>query len=225
MSGSIPENGSDKAKAKIEGASGPVNQLIRPLCVTATASSAASASIRCKAKLLKPSAHSAADSPATSKARAGQDVGIANFGVYAMNSLRMEKAYRGWGSELTNEVTMIEADMERFVKLDKGDFTGRKALVKRKEDGITTKLVYLAIDAADADTIGGEPVHAQGRVIGVTTSGAYGHAVKQSLAFAYVEPELSAPGTVLQVSILDEARTARVLVGPVYDPENVRLKA
>ena len=156
---------------------------------------------------------------------AGQDVGIANFGVYAMNSLRMEKAYRGWGTELTNEITMIEAGLERFVKLDKSEFVGREALVKRKEEGIATKLVYLAVDAADADTMGGEPVHAKGRVIGVTTSGAYGHAVKQSLAFAYVEPELSAPGTVLEISILDEARTARVLEGPVYDPENVRLKA
>jgi len=156
---------------------------------------------------------------------AGEPFGVADFGLYAMNSLRMEKAYRGWGAELTNEITMIEADMERFVAYDKGDFTGRAALLKQRQEGIATRLVYLAIEAGDADAMGNEPVLAEGRAVGVTTSGGYGHAVGQSLAFAYVEPALAEPGTALAVSILGEERPARVLAGPVYDPENARLRA
>ena len=137
----------------------------------------------------------------------------------------MEKAYRGWGSELTNEITMIEADMTRFVNFEKGDFIGREALVKRREDGIALQLAYMSLDAGDADALGNEPVSVDGRIVGVTTSGGYGHAVGQSLAFAYLEPGCAAPCTALEVTILGEKRPARVLEGPAYDPKNARLRA
>jgi dimethylglycine dehydrogenase len=156
---------------------------------------------------------------------AGAEHGIADFGAYALNSLRMEKAYKGWGSELTNEITMIEADMERFVNFDKGDFVGRDALLKRREAGVNLKLVYLSIETEDADSLGNEPISAEGRSVGITTSGGYGHAVGQSLAFAYVEPAFAAPGTALEVTMLGEGRPARVLEGPAYDPKNERLRA
>ncbi|HXP74891.1 MAG TPA: FAD-dependent oxidoreductase, partial [Stellaceae bacterium] len=81
---------------------------------------------------------------------AGEANGIALFGTYAMNSLRMEKAYRAWGAELTNEVTMIAADMERFVALDK-DFVGKAATLRAKQAGPPIKLVYMAVDAIDND--------------------------------------------------------------------------
>ena len=147
------------------------------------------------------------------------------FGAYAMNSLRMEKAYRGMGSELTNEITLIEGDMERFVDLGKESFIGKAATLASKQQGARIKLVYLAVDAADADCLGGEPVMSSGRPVGVTTSGAYGFYTQQSLAFAYVEPALAAPGTVLEVDILDRVCTARVLAEPAYDPKNLRLRA
>ncbi len=156
---------------------------------------------------------------------AGAAFGLADFGVYAVNSLRLEKAYKGWGSELTNEITMIEAGLERFVNFDKGDFAGREALLRRREDGIAIQLVYLGVEAGDADPIGNEPVLADGRIVGVTTSGGYGHEVGQSLAFAYVEPGHAAPGSALGVSILGEVRPARVLPEPAYDPRNERLKS
>ncbi|MHA1600148.1 MAG: glycine cleavage T C-terminal barrel domain-containing protein, partial [Alphaproteobacteria bacterium] len=151
--------------------------------------------------------------------------GIANFGVYAMNSMRMEKGYHGWGAELTNEITMIEADMERFAAFGKDDFVGRAALLKRKEEGIATRLVYLTVEADDADAMGNEPVLADGRVVGATTSGAYGHTVGKSLAFAYVEPALATPGTKLDVVILGEPRAAQVVAEPLYDAGNVRMRA
>ena len=156
---------------------------------------------------------------------AGEEFDIANFGVYAVNAMRMEKGYKAWGAELTNEITMIEADLERFVNLNKGDFVGRQALIRRREEGIATRLVYLAVDADDADPLGNEPIYADGRIVGISTSGAYGHAVKQSIAFAYVEPQLAEPGTGLEIPILGERRGARVLAQPLYDPKNERLRA
>jgi len=156
---------------------------------------------------------------------AGKAHGIANFGTYAMNSLRMEKGYKGWGAELTNEITMIEADMERFVAFDKEDFVGRAALLKRREEGVDMKLVLLAVDSDDTDPLGNEPVSANGTAVGITTSGGYGHAVGQTLAFAYVAPEHAAPDSALEVAMLGKTRAARVLARPPYDPKNARLKA
>ncbi len=156
---------------------------------------------------------------------AGQDFGIANFGVYAVNSLRMEKAYKGWGAELTNEITMVEADLERFVGYDKDDFLGKAATLKVQQAGGTTQLVYIEVAAGDCDVHGGEPVIAGGRVVGVTTSGGYGHATGKSLGFAYVEPGLAAPGSVFEIDLLGAPYAAKVLGEPAYDPKNERLRA
>ena len=155
---------------------------------------------------------------------AGREFGIADFGLYAMNSLRMEKAYAGWGAELTNEVTPVEAGLDRFVKPDH-DFVGRAAVMEAKERGVATHLVYLEVQAGDSDVAGGEPVFADGRAIGVTTSGGYGHATRKSLAFAYVNRGFETAGTRLDVELLGDRCPATVLAGPVYDPENVRPRA
>ena len=153
---------------------------------------------------------------------AGEAFGIANFGLYALNSLRMEKAYRGWGAELTNEVTMIDADMGRFIKLDKEDFTGKEATLKQQDR--TMQLVYFEVDATDSDVRGGEPIFDGDTCVGVTTSGGYGHFVQKSLGFGYVAPALAKPGTQLDVDLLGERRQARVLKEPAYDPANERLR-
>jgi dimethylglycine dehydrogenase len=156
---------------------------------------------------------------------AGEEYGIANFGTYAVNAMRMEKAYKAWGAELTTEITMIEADMDRFVDFDKGEFIGRDATLARKEKGIETKLVYVSVDTDDADPAGNEPVFDGDRIIGVTTGGAYGFSVGRSLAFAYVEPDYASPGSEFDISILGSRRRATVLAGPAYDPDNQRLRS
>ena len=155
---------------------------------------------------------------------AGGEFGVANFGLYAVNSLRMEKGYKGWGSELTTELTPIEGGLDRFVDMD-SPFIGREAVVERTRKGVDTRLVYLSVDAVDADAHGNEPVYAGERVVGLTTSGAYGYAVEQSIAFAFVEPDLAGPGTELEVAILGRRCAARVLEQPLYDPANRRLRA
>ena len=156
---------------------------------------------------------------------AGRPHGIRLFGTYAMNSLRMEKSYRGWGSELTSEIDMFEASMERFIRLDKPDFLGKEASLVRQQRGPRIKLVTLAVDNTDSDCMGNEPVYQDGRMVGLTTSGAYGHAADQSLAFAYVEPALAEPGTALQVLMFTERRSARVIADSIWDPRNRRVKA
>lgn len=155
----------------------------------------------------------------------GEPLGIADFGLYAMNSLRIEKGYKGWGAELTNEVTPVEADTLRFVRLDR-PFTGREAVETAKADGVGQHLVYLEVDADDNDAAGGEPVFARGGTapVGVTTSGGYGHATGKSLAYAYLAHGHEAPGTPLEVSLLGERRPAVVLAEPVWDPANARLR-
>jgi dimethylglycine dehydrogenase len=155
--------------------------------------------------------------------QAGAAHGMANFGVYAVNSMRMEKAYPAWSSELTNEITLIEAGLERFVNYQKGDFVGREALLKRKEDGIKIKMIYLEVAAHDADCRGGEPVYHKGSVVGMTTSGAFGHRTGKSLAFAYVQAELEE--TDYEIMLLGELRGARVLNKAAYDPMNERLRS
>ena len=106
-----------------------------------------------------------ADMPAVFDALmdAGQPHGLKLFGSYAMNSLRMEKAYRAWGGELTNEITMIEADMERFVRFDR-EFIGRAATLASRQQGPRIRLAYMEVDAADSDCRGNEPVMRDGRV-------------------------------------------------------------
>jgi dimethylglycine dehydrogenase len=155
--------------------------------------------------------------------RAGEPYGLTLFGTYAMNSLRMEKAYHAWGAELTNEVTLIAADMERFVDFGK-DFIGKQGTLRDKQDGPPSRLVYLSVAATDHDCYGNEPVYHRDRIVGLTTGGAYGHAISQSLAFAYVEPALAQPGTQFEVLMLDRRCPALVLPAAAWDPHNTRLK-
>ena len=158
---------------------------------------------------------------------AGASHGIANFGTYAVNSLRMEKAYKGWGAELTNEITPVEADIQRFFAEQKPDFIGRDATLAVRKNGAVQKLVYLVVAPGNCDVAGGEPVFAgkdAARPIGVTTSGGYGHITGKSLGFAYVDTEFSTPGCELVVELLGEMRTATVAAEPVWDPKNQRLR-
>ena len=156
---------------------------------------------------------------------AGQEFGIADFGMYALSSLGKEKAYYAWGVELINEITMIEAGMQRFVNFDKGNFVGREALLQRQKDKLDWNIAYVEMAAEDADVHGGEPALDGDKVIGVTTSGAYGHAVKKSLAFVFVSPKYAVPGMNFDIEILSHRRQASVLAEAAYDPKNKRLRA
>jgi dimethylglycine dehydrogenase len=153
----------------------------------------------------------------------GGALGIANYGLYAVNSMRIEKGYKAWSTELTNELNLLEADMERFFGAGKEDFTGKTATLAQAPRPF--KIVYVEVEASDTDARGGEPVLAGGRSIGVTTSGAYGHRVQRSLAFACVDPAYAAPGSVFSILLQGEERRATVLPAPAFDADNVRMRA
>ena len=156
----------------------------------------------------------------------GKKENIVNFGIYALNSLRMEKAYRGWGSELTGEISLVEAGMDRFFNLKKkNNFFGAKALQEKVQSGVDIKLVYLDVDVDNADAMGNEPVYYKNKIVGVVTSGGYGFRVKKSLAFAYVKSDLVNTGTELEIEIQGKRKKTKILDSVVYDSDNQKLKA
>lgn len=160
----------------------------------------------------------------TALEEAGEEFGVGWFGSYAVNCMRLEKGYKGWGSELTTEITPVEADIERFVDYD-SDFIGRDKVLERKATEIATKLVLVSVDADDADCLGNEPALDGDRPMGIVCSGGYGHRVGLSLAYVYVEPQFSSSGSTFEIPIMGARRTATVLAQPPYDPQNQRLRA
>ena len=155
---------------------------------------------------------------------AGEGLGLVDFGAYAMNVMRIEKAYKAHGFELTTEITPVEADIERFINYRK-EFQGKAATLARKETDLAWVLVYGEFDAADADCRGNEPVYGNGTMMGLTTSGAYGYSVGKSLFFAYVHPDYRSPGSEFEIRVMGERRRARVLAAPAWDPRSERLRA
>jgi len=155
---------------------------------------------------------------------AGRAQGIGDFGMYAMDSLRLEKGYVSWKQDITLDYDPFEAGLERFVRLEKGDFIGRAALAARKAGGMTQRFVPLLVDADDADALPSSIVFHGDECIGVVGSGGFGHRIGRSIALAYVRSDLATPGTLLTVGILGTRCPATVATSPLYDPVNARLR-
>ncbi|MDP9091334.1 MAG: FAD-dependent oxidoreductase [Pseudomonadota bacterium] len=158
---------------------------------------------------------------------AGAEFNIAMAGMRAMESLRIEKSYRMWGSDLTPDYTPFEAGLDRFVRLNKGDFIGKGALEAQLVKGVPHRFVTFEVhDVGDADPLGNEPLFdLGGNIVGRATAGYYGHALQKSLGLGYIRPEHAAVGSKIQIEILGVRRQATVLVDSPYDPENKDLRA
>jgi dimethylglycine dehydrogenase len=157
---------------------------------------------------------------------AGTDLGLKPFGIRAMDSLRIEKSYRLIGTELSIEYAAYESGLDRFVHPNKGDFIGRDALVRWREQGLSNAFVTLEVqDVADADALGNNPIYKGRKLVGRATGGNYGFRIEKSLALAMVRPELSEPGTALEMDILGSRHLVTVIPESPYDPENLRLKS
>jgi sarcosine dehydrogenase len=154
---------------------------------------------------------------------AGEAYGIRDAGYRAIDSCRMEKNYLYWSSDITPDYTPYEAGLGFRVNLKKPDFIGRAVLMVQKERGVTRKLCTFALDKA-LPVYGGEAVLHSGKVVGVTTSGNFGYTIGKSIAFAYLPSEL-ARGQGFEVEAFGEVSAATRHDGPLYDPENQRLKA
>ena len=153
---------------------------------------------------------------------AGTDFGMQPIGMRAQDSLRLEKGFGVWSLEYAQSYTPAMSGLDRYIAFDKGEFIGRAAALAERQSGPSQRLVLLAIDSPDADVTGHEPVAAGGRGVGFVTSGAYGHHVRQSLALAYVDAAIAAKPVPLTVDVVGEARAARILVEPPYDPRGLR---
>ncbi|WP_375595187.1 FAD-dependent oxidoreductase [Algihabitans albus] len=162
---------------------------------------------------------------------AGAPHGIGLVGMRAMEVLRIEKSYRMWGKDLTREYSMFEAGLDRFVRLNKGDFIGRDALVRQQQEGVPQRFVTLEVEIEArngrplADPYGNEPLYAEGRMIGRATSGVFAHNLGKTLAMAYVRPDVAEIGTELEIEVLSERFPARIVAESPWDPENARLRA
>ena len=156
---------------------------------------------------------------------AGRDFDIGMVGMRAMESLRIEKSYRMWGSDLTPDYTPFEAGLDRFVRMEKGEFIGKAALARQWAAGVPHRFVTLEVHGVtDADPLGNEPLFVGGALVGRATAGAYGHVLGKSLALAYVLPAHAEVGATMDIEILGELRKATVLGESPHDPENRRLR-
>ncbi|HEX6112544.1 MAG TPA: aminomethyltransferase family protein, partial [Geminicoccaceae bacterium] len=157
---------------------------------------------------------------------AGRDLGLRPFGIRAMDSLRIEKSYRLIGTELSIEYAAYESGLDRFVHPNKGDFIGRDALVRWREQGFANRFVTLEVhDVTDADALGNNPIYAGPALVGRATGGNYGFRVEKSLALAMVRPEHAEVGTELDMGILGTRHRVTVIPESPCDPDNERLRS
>jgi glycine cleavage system T protein len=156
---------------------------------------------------------------------AGRPHGLVAAGYRAIDSLRLEKGYRYWSADITPDDTPYEAGLGFAVRLGKGDFVGRDALVRQKVEGVRRKLACLTVDDPAWVALGGEPVRVDGRVVSRVTSGGPGYAVGLSIAYAYLPAEAAAPGTRVEVEFFGEWVEGLVAAEPLWDPKGERIRA
>ncbi len=141
----------------------------------------------------------------------------------AFNSLRLEKGYRSFGTDMTYEHDPYEAGLGFAVKPDKEDFIGKTALERRRAD-VRRRLACLTIDDPRAVVMGKEPVYDGDRAVGYVTSAAYGYTIGKGIAYAWLPAELATTGRTLHIGYFDERVEAAVAEEPLFDPSMSRLR-
>jgi glycine cleavage system aminomethyltransferase T len=156
--------------------------------------------------------------------QAGQPQGLVAGGYRAIDSMRLEKGYRVWGSDITPDVTPHQAGLGFAVKLDKGDFIGREALLAALDEHPPEQLVCLVLDDPRSVALGEEPVRVGGEITGRVTSAGYGYTVERSIAYAYLPPEHSEAGSKVEVEIFGDWIPGVVSDEPLFDPRGERIR-
>ncbi len=155
---------------------------------------------------------------------AGRPLGVIAGGRGAFSGMRLEKGYRLWGTDMTTEHDPYEAGLGFAVKLDKGDFLGREALLRRKEEGPRRKLSCLLLDDPRVVVVGSEPVYSNGAPVGYVTSAGYGYSIGQSIAYAWLPPGLAQEGQKVEVAYFGGRHGATVAEEPLFDPAMKRMR-
>ncbi|MGB0623368.1 MAG: aminomethyltransferase family protein, partial [Luminiphilus sp.] len=161
---------------------------------------------------------------------AGEAVGLAHAGYHALNSLRLEKAYRHWSHDITDEDSPLEAGLGFVIKFDKpGGFIGRDALLAQQEQGVSRHLVQLKLNDPEPLIYHNEPIWRGNEIVGHITSAAYGHTLGGAVGLGYVSAETGAPadsvlGDTYEVEVACERFSADVSLRPLYDPDNAKIR-
>ncbi|CAD0186016.1 Aminomethyltransferase [Ruegeria sp. THAF57] len=157
--------------------------------------------------------------------QAGEPLGMKLFGARAVDSMRMEKSFLHWKSDLITEFDPFETGLDRFVKLDKGDFIGRTALKARQSDGLRKKLVVLQVHTSQGPAHPGGSLMRGDRVVGTVTSGEWGHRTGLNLAHGFVESDLAEIGSEMVLDRCGEHVAVTVVPTSPYDPNLERVRS
>jgi dimethylglycine dehydrogenase len=157
--------------------------------------------------------------------QAGAGFGLADFGLLATESMRLEKCYRHWKADLISEYDPFESSLERFVNLQKPDFPGKQALLQRRVDGPRRKFVPLIVEGDIAPAHAGDAIYAGDELVGTVTSGGFGHRVGRNIALGFVDAAQAELGTGLEIGIIGRRYEATVVSEPIFDAANERLRA
>jgi heterotetrameric sarcosine oxidase gamma subunit len=156
---------------------------------------------------------------------AGRPHEMAPAGYRAIDSLRLEKGYRAWGTDITPEENPFEAGLSFAVRLDKAvPFTGQEALRRAEERGVERRLRCVTLSDPRAMALGNEPVRSDEEVVSRVTSGGIGYSVAKSIAYAYLPNELAVVGTPLTVEVFGRRVEAEVAAEPLWDPRGERIR-
>ena len=153
--------------------------------------------------------------------------GAKPFGMWALDSLRLEKGYRAWKGDLSTDYSMLESGLDRFLRLDKPEnFPGKQRLLSERQQGSSKRFVCMVVDAGDCDAPYMSTVWHGGEVVGETTSGGWGHRVDRSIALGFLRSDLAAEGVQVEIEIYGDMRPAAVQADlALWDPQNLRLRA
>ena len=161
----------------------------------------------------------------------GSQFGLRHAGYHAMESLRTEKGYRGWGHDLTDLDTPLEAGLGFAVAFDKRvDFIGKEALLRQNDSTLTKRLAVFTLDEAEPLLLGNEPIYRDGVCVGLTTSAAFGHTIGRSVALGYVENEDGVDRSFIEsgsyeIELATERHMVKVSLRPPYDPKGLRVRS
>ncbi|MDE0309712.1 MAG: FAD-dependent oxidoreductase [Acidiferrobacterales bacterium] len=152
----------------------------------------------------------------------GRNLGIGLVGTRCLMQTRLEKSFPAWGLELSPDYTVVEAAMERFVRLDKGEFVGRSAVLRHVPPKL--KRVTLVVDARDCAIWGDEAIFLDGELVGAVSSGGYGPESECHIAMGYIDVDAATASGQFKVEVLGELLPAELCSEPIVDPTGARMR-
>ena len=161
---------------------------------------------------------------------AGEDLGLKLCGLHAMDSCRIEKGYRHFGHDITDEDHVLEAGLGFAVKTGKGAFIGRDAVLRKREEGLSRRLVQFRLTDPEPLLFHNEPVLRDGKIVGHVTSGNYGHTLGGAIGLGYVpcrtpgEPAAEMLASSYAIEVAGQVFEAEASLRPMYDPASERVK-